>query len=118
MRLALIAVVALALASCAPTFTPATEPLPDVTLTATAARAGTVYRVDAGRPITLYLRWVGTDLDANAAECIITPVAVACAVGQVQSFYELTLAGQVDPLLRTFGYACRDTCHPLYLSAD
>jgi hypothetical protein len=114
-RLAALAL-ALVLAACAPSFTPATEPLPDVTLTATAVDGGTLYRVDTGRPITLYIRFVGDNLRTGAAECTVTSAAVACAVGEVQSFFELVIVGEVHPDLRTFGYACRDSCHPLRLS--
>ena len=106
-----VAVLALALllVACVPAFEPRPEPAPGVTLTATPAEVGTLYRVDVNPPVTrLLLLFVGRGLAANAPECAVTPTEIRCSIGAVQSFYEITIAGEVTNTAE-YGVACRDS---------
>ena len=110
MTRALIALaLVLVLAGCVPAFEPRPEPAPGVTLTATPAEVGALYRVDVDPPVTrLLLLFVGENLAANASECAVTPTEIRCSIGAVQSFYEITIAGEVTNTAE-FGVACRDS---------
>ena len=110
----------LALAGCSlfPLNPPVTDPLAGVTLTAMEVEQGLRYRVDTDPPLErLFLRFTGTGLAANAPECTVTSTVIECVIGQVETFYEITVAGTVtnDPAL-PYGVACREACHALYLS--
>ena len=104
------------LTACVPAL-PGDTPAAGAILTATEQDVGTLYRVDLEEPVErLFLRFHGEGLDANAPECSVTPSAIECVIGEAQSFYEITVAGDVqnDPAL-PYGVVCRRDCYPLFL---
>lgn len=117
MRRALVGLLLVLAVGCAPAFVPADGQAPGVTLTATEHDGFVTFRVDAAPPLErLFLRFTGTDLQANASECELVAGALECVVGRVPSFFEVSIAGSItnDPSLPV-GVACRAECHPLYL---
>lgn len=119
MKLVLAALLALVLSACAPAFQPQDGTAPGVLLTAMPIDGATTYRVEVEPAVDrLFLRFVGTDLEANAPECELVAGALECIVGQVANFYEVTVGGTVtnDPNL-PYGVVCRGECYALHLEA-
>lgn len=117
MRRAVALALALVLLACAPIVQD--QRAPGVTLTRAPADGFTVYRVDTRQPLErLFLRFIGSDLRANAPECQPLDGALECVIGAVESFYELPLAGDVqNDWNLPAGIACTsDACHPLFLT--
>lgn len=118
MRLALAALLALVLSSCAPAFQPQDGTAPGVLLTAMPIDGATTYRVEVEPAVDrLFLRFVGTDLEVNAEECELVAGAVECIVGAVANWFEVTVGGTVtnDPAL-PYGVVCRAECYALFLT--
>lgn len=117
MRLALAAILALVLSACAPAFQPQDGAAPGVRLTALPIDGATTYRVEVAPAVErLFLRFVGTDLEANAPECELVAGALECIIGAVANFYEVTIGGQVaNDVSAPFGVACRAECYALFL---
>lgn len=115
LRISFAILLAFLLASCAPrAFVPSDDPLPDVVLTAMPIDGATTYRVEAGGPVNLFLRFPGIDLRTNTPECVASATDIRCVGLQIDSFFELTIVGDVADI-RTLGFACREACHPLLL---
>ena len=118
MRLVLAALLALVLSACAPAFAPQEGAAPGVLLTALPIDGATTYRVEVEPAVDrLFLRFVGTDLEANAPECELVAGALECIVGEVANFYEVTVGGTVtnDPTL-PYGVVCRAECYALHIN--
>ena len=110
--------VALAVA-CAPAFEPAPGSLDGVTLTATQHPEWITFRVDTAQPLDrVFLRFVGENLNANAAECEVVNAALECVIGGVLAYYEVSVAGAItNDWALPAGVACRlDACHAIYLT--
>lgn len=85
-------------AACVPAFDPVEE-LPDgvVAFLATPGDGFTTYRVDTTQPATrLLLSFYGSDLSENAAECTGGGEQVDCVVGPFESFYQVSIGGNVE----------------------
>ena len=118
MRFLTVALLALAV-GCVPAFEPVEGAAPGVTLTRVEREEWTTFRVETEQPLDrVFLRFVGTDLQANALECEVVAGALECIVGEVESFFEVHVAGTVtNDWSLPAGVACRaDACHAITLA--